>query len=108
MFKFIEDFAKNKFTIFYWYILKFLEEDIFIKKETYIKNNMSIVKDEEEKRIYENEKENFDKQIKFLRKELENLDDIERNDIIELKIFIDMLNNAKNITKKLRMFKKEK
>lgn len=32
MIKSIEDFAKNKFTVFYWYILKFLEEDIFIKK----------------------------------------------------------------------------
>lgn len=78
------------------------------KKETYIKNNMSIVKDEEEKRIYKNEKENFDKQIKFLRKELENLDDIERNEIIELEIFIDMLNNAKNYYKKANYVQKGK
>ena len=78
------------------------------KKETYIKNNMSIVKDEEEKRIYENEKENFDKQIKSLRKELENLDDIERNEIIELEIFIDMLNNAEKYYKKASYVQKGK
>jgi|GEM_PF-5721914 hypothetical protein len=40
---------------------------------------MFLARDEEEKRIYDKEKENFDKQIKFLRKELENLDDIERD-----------------------------
>lgn len=64
------------------------------KKEAYIKNNMSIAKDEEEKRIYENEKENFDKQIKFLRKELE--------------IFIDVLNNAKNYYEKANYVQKGK
>ena len=80
----------------------------FYKKRNLYKKEYEYSKRWRRKRIYENEKENFDKQIKFLRKELENLDDIERNDIIELKIFIDMLNNAKNITKKLRMFKKEK
>ena len=78
------------------------------KKETYIKNNISIVKDGEEKRIYENEKENFDKRIKFLRKELEKLDDIERNDTIELEIFIDIINNAEKYYKKASYVQKGK
>lgn len=78
------------------------------KKENYIKNNMFLARDEEEKRIYDKEKENFDKQIKFLRKELENLDDIERDWIFELEIFVDMLNNAKKYYEKASYVQKGK
>lgn len=43
MIKFIEDYSKNKFVVNYWYILKVLEEDIFIQKdyfyESKFKNN---------------------------------------------------------------------
>ena len=73
------------------------------KKETYIKNNISIVKDEEEKRIYENEKENFDKRIKFLRKELENLDDIEKNETIRESI--DSIRNIRKYSEKIEFDK---
>lgn len=78
------------------------------KKEKYIKNNMHFKKDDEEKEIYEKEKENFDNQIKFLRKELENLDDIERDWIFELEMFIDMLNNAKKYYEKANYVQKKK
>lgn len=69
---------------------------------------MFLARDEEEKRIYDKEKENFDKQIKFLRKELENLDDIERDWIFELEIFVDMLNNAKKYYEKATYVQKRK
>jgi len=36
------------------------------------------------------------KKISLLRKEIEALDDGERNQMIELEIFIDVLNNAHN------------
>lgn len=78
------------------------------KKDEYIRNNMAKVNDDEEKRIYEETKEDYDKKIKFLRKEVENLDDTERNEIVELEVFIDILNNAKNYYKKASYVQKRK
>ena len=40
MIKFIEDYTKDdKYTQIYWYILKVLDEDIFVKKEYFYKSN---------------------------------------------------------------------
>ncbi|EKD66117.1 MAG: resolvase protein [uncultured bacterium (gcode 4)] len=78
------------------------------KKEWYIKNNMSIKKDEDETLIYEKSKKDFDKKIEFLRKQVKDLDDWERNEIVELEVFIDMLNNAKNYYKKASYVQKRK
>ena len=61
---------------------------------------MWINKDEDEIRIYEKTKEEFDKKIKFLRKEIEKMDNNERNQIVEIEVFIDILNNAKKYYKK--------
>jgi len=69
---------------------------------------MSIKKDNDETRIYEEEKIDFDKKIKFLRKQIEDLDDKERNEIVELEVFIDMLNNAKGYYKKASYVQKRK
>ena len=69
---------------------------------------MSKVNDDEEKAIYENTRNEYDKQIKFLRKEIENLDEWERNQIVELEIFMDMLNRAEEYYKKATNVQKRK
>ena len=78
------------------------------KKEDYIKNNMSIKKDKDETKIYEETKNDFDRKIKSLRKQVEEMDDTERNEILELEVFIDLLNNAKNYYKKANYVQKRK
>lgn len=69
---------------------------------------MWINKDEDEARIYEETKEDFDRKIKSLRKQVEEMDDTERNEIVELEVFIDILNNAKNYYKKASYVQKRK
>lgn len=69
---------------------------------------MSKITDEEERRIYEETKEDFDNKVRFLRKEIEALDEGERNEIVELEVFIDLLNNAKNYYKKASYVQKRK
>lgn len=78
------------------------------EKTKYIKNNMSYKKDSEENEIYENTKIDYDKKISLLRKEIEALDDGERNQMIELEIFIDVLNNAHNYYKHANYVQKRK
>ena len=69
---------------------------------------MWIKKDEDEARIYEETKSDFDRKIKSLRKQVEEMDDTERNEIVELEVFIDILNNAKNYYKKASYVQKRK
>lgn len=78
------------------------------KKEDYIRNNMSIKKDVDENRIYEDTKSDYDRKIKILRKQIEEMDDTERNEIVELEVFIDVLNNAKEYYKKASYVQKRK
>lgn len=78
------------------------------KKEEYIKKNMSKITDDEERRIYNETKEDYDTKIRFLRKEIEGLDEWERNEIIELEVFMDVLSNAKNYYKKASYVQKRK
>ena len=61
---------------------------------------MSIKKDNEEQDIYEAKKKSYEQEIKFLRKQLEKEDDNERNNILELEMFIDMLNHTADYYKK--------
>lgn len=78
------------------------------EKERYIRDNMKVAIDEEEKRIYNKTKDEYDSKVKLLRKEIENLDEWERNDIVELEIFIDVLNNAYNYYKRASYVQKRK
>lgn len=78
------------------------------EKTKYIKNNMSYKKDSEENEIYENTKIEFDKKINLLRKEIEALDEWERNEIVELEIFVDVLNNAYKYYKHANYVQKRK
>jgi len=69
---------------------------------------MSIKKDDEEQKIYENKKKTYEKEIKFLRKQIEKEDDNERNDILELEMFIYMLNHTADYYKKANYVQKGK
>ena len=64
------------------------------KRTKYIKDNMSIKKDKEESKIYEDTKKDYDRKISILRNEISQLDEWERNDIVELEVFIDILNQT--------------
>lgn len=78
------------------------------KKENYIKNNLPNIRDEEEREIYEKTKLEFNKKVRFLRKEIMALDEWERNEIVELEVFIDVLNNAKSYYKRANFVQKKK
>ncbi|MCT4617304.1 MAG: recombinase family protein [Candidatus Gracilibacteria bacterium] len=78
------------------------------KKENYIKNNLPNIRDEEEREIYEKTKLEFNKKVRFLRKEIMALDEGERNEIVELEVFIDVLNNAKSYYKRANFVQKKK
>jgi len=69
---------------------------------------MSIKKDEEEVEIYESTKAEYDKKISILKKEIDSLDEWERNEILELEVFIDVLNQAKEYYKKANYVQKRK
>jgi len=78
------------------------------RKEKYIQANMSKITDNEERSIYEATRNDYDSKIKFLRKEIEALDEWERNEIVELEVFIDILNNAQSYYKKASYVQKRK
>lgn len=79
------------------------------QKNQYIKDNMHIKeKDTEEYEIYNNEKNEFDRKVEFLRKEISEIDTGERNQILELEMFIDLLSNAKEYYKKASYVQKKK
>ena len=70
------------------------------QKNNYIKLNMRFKEDDDEKAIYEQTKKEYDSKIRFLRKEVEELDDWERNEILEYEMFIDLLSKADQYYKK--------
>lgn len=78
------------------------------EKIKYMKDNMSIKKDVEEEKIYEDAKKDYDKKIGFLVKEIEKLNESERNELVELEVFIDVLNNAKSYYEKANYVQKWK
>lgn len=78
------------------------------QRTEYIKKNMWYKKDEVEIKIYEETKKDFDKKMEYLEKQNKDLDIWERNEIVELEVFIDMLNDAKNYYKKASYVQKRK
>jgi len=69
---------------------------------------MSIKKDIEESAIYEATKLDYDKKVQILTKEIENLNEAERNEIVELEIFIEILNNAESYYKRANYVQRRK
>ncbi|NUJ97482.1 recombinase family protein [Candidatus Gracilibacteria bacterium] len=70
------------------------------QRNKFIKDNMKFKKEGLEGEIYQKEVDSYNGKIQFLRKEIEALDEGERNQILELEIFINVLNNAKEYYKK--------
>jgi len=78
------------------------------EKKQYMKDNMSIKKDKEEEEVYENAKKEYDRKINFLRKEIESLDESERDEMLELEVFIDLLNKTQELYTKASYVRKRK
>lgn len=78
------------------------------QRNKFIKDNMKFKKEWLEWEIYQKEVDSYNWKIQFLRKEIEALDEWERNQILELEIFINVLNNAKNYYKKWNYVQKGK
>ena len=54
---------------------------------------MSIKRDVDEDRIYQNKKKDYASQIAILSKEASSIIEDERNEVLELEAFIDLLKN---------------
>ena len=65
------------------------------KRDRFVKDNMKFKKDKLEWEVYKKEVERYNSEIEFLRKEIQDLDKWERDQILELEVFINVLNNAK-------------
>lgn len=74
----------------------------------YIENNMWVKKDIEEEEIYQRKRSNFDDKIVLLKKEIEEIEKQERNELLEIEAFINVLSNADRYYKKLTNVQKRK
>ncbi len=77
-------------------------------KSKYIEKNMGVKKDREEERIYERKRADFEAKIKILKSEIDDLDEDERNEILEIEAFINILNYADRYYKKASYVQKRK
>ena len=78
------------------------------EKSKYIEKYMGIKKDREEERIYEKKKAEFDAKVKILKNDIDDLDEDERNEILETEAFINILNNADRYYKNASYVQKRK
>ncbi|NCP77090.1 hypothetical protein GW830_03075 [bacterium] len=69
---------------------------------------MGIKKDVDEEKIYENKKKGFDRQIEILTKEIALFVTEERNEVLELEAFINLLNDAGSLYAKASYVQKGK
>lgn len=77
-------------------------------KSNYIDKHMSTKKDKDEEKIYEKKKADFDAKMKILKSEIDDLDEGERNEILEIEAFINILNNADRYYKRASYVQKRK
>lgn len=78
------------------------------QRDEYISKNMWIKKDKLEEKIYNEEKGKFENKINFVRKEIEEIETYERNEIVELEAFINIISNAKKYYQKANYVQKGK
>ena len=69
---------------------------------------MGIKKDKQEQARYDKKRKEYREEIKSLRKELNQADDKERNQVLELEMFIDMLNNSQEYYQRANYVQKGK
>jgi len=79
------------------------------QKEEYIEKNMHMNnRDKEEERIYQSAKARYDTEIDFLRKQMAELDQSERDYIKEFEIFVKILQKAPQYFRKASYVQKRK
>lgn len=78
------------------------------EKSDYIDKHMSTKKDKDEERIYEKKKADFDAKVKILKSEIDDLDEGERNEIIEIEAMMSIMFNADKYYKKASYVQKRK
>lgn len=64
------------------------------EKTQYLKENMSLKRDADEEKIYQDEKKRIENKIEYLQAEIKELTKKERDEIFELEAFVNVLNNA--------------
>lgn len=74
----------------------------------YINKHMGIKKDAEEQRIYEAKKADFENKIRILKWEINDIDESDRNEILEIEAFMNILSNADSYYKKASYVQKRK
>lgn len=77
-------------------------------KSDYIDKHMSTKKDREEEGIYEKKKADFESKIKILKSEIDDLDEGERNEIIEIEAMMSIMFDADKYYKKANYVQKRK
>lgn len=55
---------------------------------------MEYKKDNEEQAIYDSQRANFDRKIDYLKSEINDIDNMERDELIEIEAFLSVLGNA--------------
>ena len=70
------------------------------ERDKYVKTNMWFAKDEDEKRIYENMKKDFNDKIDYLMDELQQQNQTERDEILEFEVFLRLLKKAPQLFEK--------
>jgi len=78
------------------------------EKTNYIKRHMGIELNKDERKIYEEELEKFEIEIDVLQRDHKANNDSERNEILELTIFLDMLRRSGNYYKRATYVQKRK
>lgn len=78
------------------------------ERNTYIDTHMSLKKDAQEEEIYEKKKLDFENKINLLKKEMNDLDESERNEIFEIESLMKILIDTKGSYRKASYVQKNK
>jgi len=79
------------------------------KRTMYIKRHMGIERNQEEEKIYQQEMDKYDSELDILERDHRANNNSERNEVLELTVFLDIwLEGQVTTTKGQNMFKKEK
>ena len=78
------------------------------EQNSYVSKNMWIKRDEVEEKIYQREKKRYEEKIAFLQNEMQDIIDDERNEILELEAFLDLLQNISEAYKEATYVQKWK
>jgi hypothetical protein len=78
------------------------------EKKKYMEKNMGVKKDNEEEKIYQDTKADYDHKVDFLRSEIVDMDKNERNEEIEIEAFINIFGKADQYYKNASFVQKRK